>query len=581
MTDDAMAATDAIDDAPPRRLLVLLLVLLPAAVQAAIVAAFGSRMFLWDEFVYVPAFQAIGEGKPWLHWIWRQHNEHRIVWTKLLFFAHAGLSGWDPRVDMYASALLTGLIAWGIWKVYRSAGPGRPAYFVPVALLLCSLAQYMNMLYGLMTCHYFTMAGMVWAIAFLQKRTWRALAAAIVCAFAAMLSTLNAIVIGPIGLFVLVMMRQKPSRWIAWSVAMMGCGYVYFRDYKRPGQIPAFAWSPATILQASDTFLVNLGSPLSAGDLVWSRALGVMTVGALLLLWLCVWMFDRRESHAGVVGLSLIAVGCAAAVGLGRSAGGVSTALESKYVGYSTLALVASYLGLASLPRLRGGREILAGLTAVIAVGWTAANLAGFDKAQAWHRDRQRAAHLLQTIEMQPDENVASIFPVPQFRAAAAYLRATRLGPFRDPVDALIAPRWREGLPTAPITAGMPLQAHIVCPVDTLLDVGLVVSPGPNGPGTGTVQVLVSAGGRLVGHGRIEAKDVQAFRYIRVDLDAPVRGCRGADLTVEAASATLAGAIYSWTYPVYYAGVTRQGGQLIDQRSLGVTFNAFSYGMIE
>src|SRR4051812_2071582 len=97
---------DSTDAAPrPRRWQIALLVLLPGAVQAAIVTAFGSRMFLWDEFVYVPAFREIGEGKPWLHWIWLQHNEHRIVWTKLLFFAHAGFSGWNPLVEMYVSAL--------------------------------------------------------------------------------------------------------------------------------------------------------------------------------------------------------------------------------------------------------------------------------------------------------------------------------------------------------------------------------------------------------------------------------------------------------------------------------------------
>ena len=348
--------------------------------------------------------------------------------------------------------------------------------------------------------------------------------------------------------------------------------------------MPALDWSSATtIRQAADTFLVNLGSPLSTADIVWSRALGVMTVGVLVLLWLGVWMLGRRESHAGLVALSLVAVGSAAAVGIARSSGGAGTGLDSKYVIYSTLALVAPYLGLACLPGLRARRGILAGLTAVIGVGLIAANLAGLEQAQTWQRDRHRATYLLQTIEMQPDENVTSIFFVPQVRDAAAYLRATRLGPFRDAVDVLMAPRWREGLPTGAITAGSRVQAHIVCPVDTLVDVGLVVSPPPGGAATGRVQVSVNAGGRVVGRSRIEARDVHAIQYIRVDLDPPVRGCRGADLMILATSdaADPAAAIHSWTYPVYYAGVTRQGDRLIDQRSLGVTFNAFSYGLIE
>jgi hypothetical protein len=97
------------------------------------------------------------------------------------------------------------------------------------------------------------------------------------------------------------------------------------------------------------------------------------------------------------------------------------------------------------------------------------------------------------------------------------------------------------------------------------------------------VQVSVTAGGRVVGRGRIDARDVQALRYLRIDLDAPLRGCRGTDVIVEvtADAADPVGAVMTWTYPVYYASVTRQSGRAIDQRSLGVAFNAFSYGLID
>jgi len=580
MIDDPIAA-------PPRRRVVLALILLPAVVQAVTVAAFGSRMLLWDEFFYTPVFRAIGEGRPWALWIWHQHNEHRIVWTKLVFFAHAGFSGWNPIVDMYVSALLTALIAWGLWKLYRETGSAHPAYFVPVSLLLCSLAQYMNMLYGLMTCHYFTMAGMIWAIVFLLRRTWTGLAAAIACAAAALVSTLNAIVIAPIGLLVLVMTRQKPARWIVWSAALLGCAHVYFLGYVRPGQHPPIDWSPAALALAADAFVMNLGSPLSAGSLAWSRALGLMTVVLLAVFWSSVWSLNRRESHAGTVALSLIAVGSAAAIGLGRSALEPYVALESKYVGYSTLALVGPYLGLVCLRDLRGRREIVGGLTAVIGVGLIAANMAGFESARTWRRDRQRSAYVMQTIERQPDYGVVSIFnlpeKLPEIYDGVAYLRAARLGPFRETIDVLIAPRWREGQPTSAIAAGSPLQAHIVCPVDTLVDVGLIVSPLTTGAARGQVQVSVTARGRAIGHAQIDAREVRTTQYIRVDLDEPLLFCRGSDLVVEATSdvAAPAAAIHSWTYPVYYAGVTRQGGRPIDRQSLGVTFNAFSYGLLQ
>ncbi len=564
---------------PPRRWQVLILVLLPAVLQAATVWRFGSRMFLWDEFVYVPAFRAIGQGKPWVFWIWSQHNEHRIVWTKLVMFAHAGLSGWNPMVDMYVSALLTALIAGGIWKLYRAAGAGPPAFFIPVALLLCSLAQYMNILYGLMTCHYFTLAGMIWTIVFLLRDTNAGLAAAIACAFGAMVSTMNAMIIVPIGLAVIVMTGQTPARAGTWIAVTLACGLAYFSGYRQPHTPSADLASLAAIRQAADTFVVCLGSPLASGSVAWSRALGVMTAGAIGFLCVGVRAFGTR-GHAGLVALGFIGVGCAAAVGLGRSAAGSAVGLESKYVAYSTLALIAPYLGLASLRGLPARRGILAAFTVVIGIGLTTANAAGLENARAWQKARRQAAYLLQTIEMQPDDNLTSIYTLPELRDDAAYLRATRLGPFAETVDALMPPRWREGTPTDPITVDSPVRAHLVCPVDTLVDVGLVVSPAR---GSGALDVTVTAGGRVVGRGRLAQEHGLPSQYVRVTLDSPLRNCRGTDLIVEATSAAtdVEGAFSAWTYPVYDAGVTRQGGRVVDRRSLGITFNAFSYGLID
>lgn len=423
------------------------------------------------------------------------------------------------------------------------------------------------------------MVGMIWALVFLMRGTWAGLAAAIACAFAALISTLNAIVIAPVGLLVLVMTRQQPRRWIVWSAAMLVCGVAYFYHYHAP-PIPRVDWaSAAGARHAADTFLICLGSPLSAGDVHWSRALGVFTVAGLLLLWVGVCR-SGSPGHAGIVGLGVIAVGCAAAVALGRSATSATVGLESKYVVYSTLALVSFYLGLASLPGLPARRQVVATLTAVIAIGLVAANVFGAQQARVWQRNRHRADYLLQTIEMQPDENIASIFFVAQVRDAAAYLRAAHLGPFRETVDVLVPPRWREGQPTHPITPNSPVHTHVLCPVDTLVDVGLIVSPAG---GTGAVNVTVATTERVIGRGRLVTDTAKPAQYVRVDLDSPLRGCRGTDLIVEATSDTAnsAGAFHAWTYPAYDADITRQGGRVFERRSLGLTFNAFSYGLID
>ena len=325
---------------------------------------------------------------------------------------------------MYVSAGMVGIIAWGIWRLYRAAGGERLAYFVPVAALLCSLAQYMNMLYGLMTCHYFSIAGMVWTIVWLMRDTWRSQIAAALTAFAATVSTLNAIVIWPIGLVVLFLTRQARSRWIVWVSAMAVCALAYFWRYDNPASPPSPAAAGA-LLHAIDASLMNLGAPLAAADVWWSRALGLTTAVAIGLLWVGIWRAGAGETHAGLVALSLIAVSSALAVGALRSPLGPAAALESKYVSYSTFGLVASYLGMACLPAWRSS-AMMAGFTTVLAVGLLSANIYGVRAATAWQKERRLTKYLTQTFELQTDEALAAVYFPERIRETAPRTSARR-----------------------------------------------------------------------------------------------------------------------------------------------------------
>src|SRR5262249_53970940 len=152
------------------------------------------------------------------------------------------------------------------------------------------------------------------------------------------------------------------------------------------------------------------------------------------------------------------------------SAIGPLTALESKYVAYSTFGLLSAYLGLACLPGARM-RRIATGLTVVVSLGLVVANFYGWQACAGWQKRLWLTQYQIQTFEIQPPETLDVLFFPARVRETAAYLRATGMGPFRDRVDALMAPRWREAAPTAPITRDTPLNAHVLCPVDTLEDV--------------------------------------------------------------------------------------------------------------
>src|SRR5262245_20552122 len=142
----------------------LALVITPLLLPFLLIATLGVEMLLWDEFYYTDFVRAVREGTPWFHWIWLQHNEHRVVPMKLVMIPNALFFHWSRTAEMYVSAVLCCLVVLGLWRLYRRSGGSDLLLFAPVAWLTCSVSQYENLLYGMMTCHWFTVLGIVWAL---------------------------------------------------------------------------------------------------------------------------------------------------------------------------------------------------------------------------------------------------------------------------------------------------------------------------------------------------------------------------------------------------------------------------------
>jgi hypothetical protein len=169
------------------------------------------------------------------------------------------------------------------------------------------------------------------------------------------------------------------------------------------------------------------------------------------------------------------------------------------------------------------------------------------------------------------------IYAVPRVRDAAAYLRATRLRTVRDVVDGTVNRAGARGCRPA-ITADSPCGAHHL-PVGTLVDAALVVLPRRAEPAPAACIVSDRRGMSWVAGG--STRESETIRQIRVDLVRRFATVgRRSDRRGDVGRAVPAGA-FRVDLSRLPAGVTRQGGRLIYLRSLGVAFNAFSYGLIE
>jgi hypothetical protein len=110
------------------------------------------------------------------------HNEHRIVWTRLLDVTLFALNGgqWDPLVQLCANALLHGLLAAVVtWVLLAGVTRGRWAAALALALFFVPVAGWHNALWGFQSQVYFAAGFSVAALALLapMERSGRRTAA--------------------------------------------------------------------------------------------------------------------------------------------------------------------------------------------------------------------------------------------------------------------------------------------------------------------------------------------------------------------------------------------------------------------
>jgi hypothetical protein len=572
-----------------RLALALVLVLAPVLGQFLAVFFLGVNTPVADEFYYADFMREVREGGEWLPMLWRQHNEHRVVPVKLTMVLLEPFFGWNLKAEMYVSAILAGLTVLGLWRLYRRAGGTDLLLFAPAAWLFCNLAQYENMLYGLLMCHYYAAAGVVWTLVFLARRSVAGFALACLCGIVASLSLLNGLLVWPVGLFLLLARGERRGWTVAWTLAGIATFAAFFQDWQQPPGLEAMEVGLKDAPQIGGYALSMLGAPLAAGSVTWSQALGLALLtltAALVLSWLRREGRERLRDDALLFSLTLFGLLTCAVIAGGRALTTISP-LQSRYVAYTALAYAGAYL-LASRAAERSGTPLirnprLVAALALLVPAMIAADIQGFRYAQLWRVVRLREQFYLQTFELQQDAAFGPPHFVSQLRGRfAPYLRAERLNAFSEPQRVLLLTRPDEREAAGPVVPGRPVELRLSCPVDVLREFTVNMSREAP-PDASTVSVSL-----WEGTDRLAVLDLPVSALasgwagpVPVRLPRPLRKCQGRELTFRIESdAPAATQVTVWTYPHYYDAVLRQGdGPLAPGRSLGLLLNAHYVGL--
>jgi hypothetical protein len=321
-----------------------------------------------------------------LTWLIQQHNEHRIVPTKLLTWSRYLLDGWDVRVQQIINFFIYGGLVGSFFFLKKKIAPTLPGWILALFLGYCfSMVPHENHSWGFQSQFHFTILFFVLAcgVLFDERRSLIQLTAGSILLAFSMFSFSSGIpsslaISGVFAMSMVCRAASAPSQSktlffkTGWVVFLIGAAVLFwFHGFQRPGGHPSLILPNQLQFWAVMLNMISLGF----GFETQSTALGAFCL-AVVMAPIAAWFWRDRarltSSHwmlLGVFGGLFVAV---LTITIGRAGFGAGAAKTSRYSEFPIflipLAVMSWWNLLADAPSLR--TRIIAALWAFCFVGF-------------------------------------------------------------------------------------------------------------------------------------------------------------------------------------------------------------------
>jgi len=338
-------------------LAILILALIPLLILILNVAKYNVDVPFWDQWNFVPLLGKSYEQGVTLSDLWGQHNEHRLLFPRLIMLGLAHASRYNIVWELVVIIILAAAIFTLLWrqfsKTIRAFGYSGFPWAVPVfSLLVFSLGQSENWLWGWQIQIFLNVLAAIAGFVLLGGRTfrwgkfWWALGLGILATY----SFANGLIFWPLGFLALILAPPKSKRHkalalSAWAVATIGvaASYLFQFRYESPSGKPwtHFLNHPGEYLQYLFKYL---GRPVINYE---EYALAIGFIGLLLFGSFSFLLF--RKKHGEVQAIlpfflfGLYSIGCGLLTGIGRVGFGSVQAMSGRYVPFSMLIWISNF----------------------------------------------------------------------------------------------------------------------------------------------------------------------------------------------------------------------------------------------
>ena len=293
-----------------------------------------------DQWVQIAAMRVTPPGG-WLAYLFSQHNEHRILVSRLVFLADWNWFQGRNALNLAVIGLiqLSGVILFAHAALSRRPRALAVLGLAAAASLLVSLLQWENLFWGFQVCFVAVYAAGAWAIYLYAQATsgervrWGRLAAALALLVVATFSMANGLFAGVAMALMGLLSRKRGAAILAAGAATAVLLAVYLHGYQRLDSHASLAVAPqhpGRFITYVAIFLGNLWVP---GLPQPSALIGFVGVAATLGMLVVLLRRDETDPvRSALFGIALFVGMSAMVTSLGRLILGVEQAMSSRYM---------------------------------------------------------------------------------------------------------------------------------------------------------------------------------------------------------------------------------------------------------
>jgi hypothetical protein len=286
--------------------------------------------------------------------LFRQHNEHRILLTRLVALIDYRLFGSLNYVHLMVVGnimLLSALVLF--WLILRANK--KPLFaLVPIPFIWLTLANWENMYWGMASIQNFGVVVLVlWVLYLIVARQFGYFVLALALVAVTVVTSGNGLLLLPIGALVL-FLAKKWSRFGLWLVMSGVYGFGYFFSYVAPASNHGHRAGLLDLLTGYLAFLGSFAESFPVKDhfqlcIILGAVLFLVAVSIIAANVVRLYLSDYdypagRPTDLFCLGTLLFILGTAAIVVYARADVGLGPLITSRYKIYSLLLLVVGYL---------------------------------------------------------------------------------------------------------------------------------------------------------------------------------------------------------------------------------------------